>query len=232
MSTGPSPGRATAEIFGRLAVELHAVGGVEETVEAVVQFALQAVRCKYASVVLIARGRRPQIMATTDPNIAGLFHEQIEARAGPLLTTIAQQQVVLIPDVATETRWSPQWAEQITAVGVRSALHLPLIVHRRTGAVLSLFSDQPGAFDADDIAVAHILARHAAVAIAAARDEFSMTQAVDARKLVDQAMGILMERYDLDADRAFEVLKRYSQHHNRKLHDVAQELIDTRHLPR
>ena len=59
-----------------------------------------------------------------------------------------------------------------------------------------------------------------------------MAQAVDARKLVGQAMGILMERYDLDSDRAFEVLKRYSQDNNRKLRDVAQELIDTRKLPR
>ena len=59
-----------------------------------------------------------------------------------------------------------------------------------------------------------------------------MAQAVDARRLVGQAMGILMERYDLDSDRAFEVLKRYSQDNNRKLRDVALELIDTRKLPR
>jgi AmiR/NasT family two-component response regulator len=54
---------------------------------------------------------------------------------------------------------------------------------------------------------------------------------VDARKLVGQAMGILMERYDLDADRAFKVLQRYSQSTNTKLRDVAQQLIDTRRLP-
>jgi hypothetical protein len=40
-------------------------------------------------------------------------------------------------------------------------------------------------------------------------------------------MGVLMERYDLDVDRAFG-LARYSQVHNRKLRDVAQDLIDTR----
>jgi hypothetical protein len=43
-----------------------------------------------------------------------------------------------------------------------------------------------------------------------------MLQAIDARKLVGQAMGILMERFDLDGDRAFEVLKRYSQDNNLK----------------
>jgi AmiR/NasT family two-component response regulator len=44
-------------------------------------------------------------------------------------------------------------------------------------------------------------------------------------------MGILMERYGVDGDRAFTILKRYSQDTNNKLRDVAQELIDTRKLP-
>ena len=96
--------------------------------------------------------------------------------------------------------------------------------------VLSLFNTQPNAFSADDEAIAHILARHASVAVASARDDETMAAAVDARKLVGQAMGILMERFDLDETRAFEILKRYSQQHNTKLRDVAQELIDTRKL--
>jgi len=65
-----------------------------------------------------------------------------------------------------------------------------------------------------------------------AHDRFSanLAQAVDARKLVGQATGILMERYDLDGDRAFTVLRRYSQDINTKLRDAAQQLIDTRKL--
>jgi AmiR/NasT family two-component response regulator len=59
-----------------------------------------------------------------------------------------------------------------------------------------------------------------------------MAQAIDARKLVGQAMGILMERFDLNADQAFAVLRRYSQDTNTKLRDVAHELVQTRKLPR
>lgn len=39
-----------------------------------------------------------------------------------------------------------------------------------------------------------------------------------------------MERYDLDADKAFEVLVRYSQQNNTKLHDIAELLVSTRKL--
>jgi GAF domain-containing protein len=222
---------AGADVFARLAMELHGVSGVEETVDAVVQFALDALQCTYAGVALVGGGRRPEVLALTDPRVAGLYRLQIEAREGPLITAIKQERVVAIADVEAETQWSPAWAGYMAAEGIRSLVHLPLMLGGRARAVLSLYSDIPEAFDVDDLAVAHILARHASVAIAHARQEASLAQAIDARKLVGQAMGILMERYDLDGDRAFEVLKRYSQQTNRKLRDVAQELIDTRRLP-
>jgi AmiR/NasT family two-component response regulator len=44
-------------------------------------------------------------------------------------------------------------------------------------------------------------------------------------------MGILMERYNLNGDQAFQVLRRYSQDTNTKLREVAQQLIDSRRLP-
>lgn len=73
---------------------------------------------------------------------------------------------------------------------------------------------------------AKVLARHDAVALATARREQAMAKAVDARKLVGQTIGILMERYDLDGDQAFAVLRRPSQHNNTKLNRIARQLID------
>jgi len=223
--------RAGADAFARLALELHDVRGVEETVGAVVQFALTALECTAAGVALVGSGRRAEVLALTDPRVAALYRLQIEAGEGPLITAIKQERLIVIADVETETQWPAVWSAFMAAEGIRSLVHVPLMLGGRARAVLSLYSDMPDAFDADDLAVAHILARHASVAIARARQEASLAQAIDARKLVGQAMGILMERYDLDGDRAFEVLKRYSQQTNRKLRDVAQELIDTRRLP-
>lgn len=222
---------SSAQSFGQLAAELHELDEVELTVDGVIQFALQAVRCTYASVVLVARNRTPQILAITDPKLANLYQSQIGAGEGPLLTVIRENDVLQIPDVPAETRWSQRWSDAVTAAGIRSAIHLPLLVAGRGEAVLSLYSEQPNGFDHDDIAIAHILAQHASVAISSVRHRVTMAQAVDARRLIGQAIGILMERYDLDGDRAFEVLKRYSQDTNRKLRDVAYELIATRNLP-
>ncbi|HEY3557225.1 MAG TPA: GAF and ANTAR domain-containing protein [Kribbella sp.] len=222
-----------ASTFASLAVELHDAGGIEETVDAVVQFALQALDCTYAGVALSARGSRAEIAAVTDPLIGDIFELQINNQDGPLVTAMRDRRPVLIRDTASDDRW-PQWAEKVAALGVRSVLDVPLATGPQTGrtvGVLGLYSPEPDAFGPDDEAVAHILARHASVALASARHEAALAQAVDARKLVGQAMGILMERYDIDSDRAFAVLRRYSQDTNTKLRDVAQQLIQTRQLP-
>ncbi|TWD81355.1 GAF domain-containing protein [Kribbella amoyensis] len=223
----------TADAFARLAVELHDAPGVEETIDAVVQFALQALNCTYAGVALYTRGSRPEIAAVTDPVVGDVYNLQIDNEDGPLITALRERDTVLIRDTTADGRWH-EWAAKVAALGVRSVLDVPLTTGAGATAsvgVLGLYSPVADAFGEDDEAVAHILARHASVAVASARHEATMAQAVDARKLVGQAMGILMERFDVDGDRAFAILKRYSQDTNTKLRDVAQQLIDTRKLP-
>ncbi|MET7279822.1 GAF and ANTAR domain-containing protein [Kribbella sp. NPDC005582] len=233
-ATDPVTGNNTAADFARLALELHNLDGVEETVEAVVEFALQALSCSYAGLALWASRSAPEIAAVTDPVVADIYEVQLGSGEGPLITSLESRTTVLVPDTLSEERW-PGWAAKVAALGVRSVLDVPLISSvPGTGpvGVLGLYSPEPDAFGPDDEAVAHILARHAMVAVGTARHQANLTQAVDARKLVGQAMGILMERFDISPDQAFAVLRRYSQDTNTKLRDVAAELIDTRRLPR
>jgi response regulator NasT len=52
-----------------------------------------------------------------------------------------------------------------------------------------------------------------------------LREALEARKVVERAKGILMRRLDLTEDEAFRRLQKQSQDSNRKLADVAQALI-------
>jgi GAF domain-containing protein len=228
MTTDQHP---TADAFARLAVELHDSDGVGETVDAVVQFALQALSCRYAGVALTEADDKLTIAAVTAPVICDLYQLQLDATEGPLISCLREHAPVYVDDVATDDRWPAEWTALANSIGIRSILHLPLASSDHPVGVLSFYSEQRGGFGPDDLAVGHILARHTSIAVANARNEETLAQAVDARKLVGQAMGILMERFDLDSDRAFEVLRRYSQNSNTKLRDVAQQLIDTRKLP-
>jgi GAF domain-containing protein len=219
-----------AEAFARLALDLHDVDGLDETVERILEFTVKTFGCGYAGVILVHGGSRVETVAATDPVVAGLDAVQLEAGEGPDLELIADRHEVIIRDVREESRW-PRWCEAVADAGIRSMLGSRLYTSQQVIGSLNLYDPEPGAFDGADADVAHMLARHAAVAVQHARGDEHLRKAVDARNLVGQAQGILMERFDIDADRAFEVLRRYSQHHNTKLHLVAQQLIDSRTLP-
>ena len=71
----------------------------------------------------------------------------------------------------------------------------------------------------------------AAVALAGAQHEENLRTGMAHRDVIGQAKGILMERHKLTADLAFAALVRASSVTNRKLLDIAEELVSTGHLP-
>jgi GAF domain-containing protein len=222
---------ATAEAFARLAQELHGEHGVTETVEAVLQFALGAVGCGYAGLVLAGGSGMLRTAAATDPLIELSDQLQLDTGVGPAYAMIADgAEFLLVPDSCQELRW-PAWSTGIAQLGLRSVLTVRLAVNGGMLGVLQLFDRRPHAFQPADEEVAHVLARHASVAVASAQDQASLWQAADAHKLVGQAQGILMERLGIDGRQAFGVLRRYSQEHSVRLHEVALLLTETRSLP-
>jgi GAF domain-containing protein len=223
--------QSTAEAFTRIALELHNQPDTDHTVQAVADFALHAVAADYAGVMLLHDRNRVEIAATTDPRVDDADHLQLELNEGPCLSAIDVGGHFVIPDTRTEQRW-PRWCQRVSELGIISVLGIRLATSSSTVGALNLFANSTDRFSHDDdIAVAGILARHASIALDTAQRRDNMQHAVDARTTIGQAQGILMERFNLDADQAFAVLRRYSQSQQIKLSEVAHKLIATRELP-
>jgi hypothetical protein len=54
-------------------------------------------------------------------------------------------------------------------------------------------------------------------------------RAIETRDIIGQAKGMIMERYNISADQAFQLLKRLSQASNTKLVHVARQLVEAEH---
>jgi GAF domain-containing protein len=220
-----------AEDFASMALSLHDEPTLDETVDRVLEYAMKAVVCAYAGVIFVHKRSRVETVAATDPIVAELDLVQLEFGEGPDLDVLSSPaHSVLVEDTRTDERW-PKWAEAVAANGVRSMLGIRLYTSSTTIGSLNLYDTRPGHFSEEDRDVAHIFARHAAVALSSARVNDNLWRAIDARRLIGQAQGILMERFAIDADQAFAVMRRYSQDRNLKLHVVAERLIATRRLP-
>ena len=91
---------------------------------------------------------------------------------------------------------------------------------------MTLYSRQPDAFDCEAEAVGAVLAAHAGVALATAREREHLQEALHSRDVIGQAKGILMIREGVDEDGAFDILRRASQRMNLKLREIAQQVVD------
>jgi len=220
-----------SETFAAVARKLLGEGDVHQTLARVVQLAVETIDgCDYAGVSLL-RGRDIESPAQTDEMVGIADRLQVRLSEGPCLSAIREHQTVQIDDLSTDQRW-PQWGPKVSReLGVRSMLAFQLYNSRASLGALNLYSKHTNAFDDDALGVGLVFASHAAVALTGAQIEENLQRAVQTRNLIGQAQGILMERFALSADKAFELLRRVSQQQNVKLRDVAMRLVTTRATP-
>jgi hypothetical protein len=156
------------------------------------------------------------------------------AGTSPGWAAFLEASTVCVPDLAIEGRF-PVYAEaMIERTPIRSVVSFGLQLREERLGVLSLYGKSANSFAEAAVERASLLADHGAIAIEAelqARRAQTLEAAVRSNRTVGVALGILMERHDLTADGAFQVLRRISSHSNRKLALIAEELVTTGHLP-
>lgn len=219
------------EELSAVARSLQHETGTQRTLEMAVTAATSIIDgCDLAG-VSIADSRGVHTRAASDDAVFAMNALQHELAEGPAVDALRHHETVYAPDLSSDERW-PRWGPRIHDIGVRSVLSYRLFTTKDTLGALDLFSRTGDAFDRDGIDNALALAAHVAVAVAAELNDEHLHMAVTTRTVIGQAQGILMERFDLTADRAFQVLVRVSSHQNIKLHNVAGELVTTRNMPK
>jgi GAF domain-containing protein len=170
------------------------------------------------------RGHEVETLAATDDFVSELDELQYTLNEGPCLDAIWEDGIVVVNHAETDSRW-PRYMKEATSRGLRSQMGIRLYTERETLGGLNLYSTHRDELDPETEHVARLFGSHAALALGKAKVEQNMSQAIESRKAIGQAIGIVMERYGLDEERAFQYLTRVSQASNTKLRDVATELV-------
>lgn len=155
-----------AQSFAELAASLHSAPTPVQTAEQAVAYARQQLDADHAGITLIRSRNRLQTIAPTDELVEQLDRLQYDLAQGPCRDSSWHGDTLLAPDVATDPRW-PAWGPEAAGLGVASTLAVELTDSAgiRIGAV-NLYWREPRSFDRDDVAFAHVFARHAALAVA------------------------------------------------------------------
>jgi hypothetical protein len=235
---GPSGGHGggsapedRAVALSRIARSLEHKDDVQEALDAIVSSAIGAVPgAQHASVSKIKNRREVTTVASTSELSRSVDQAQHDASEGPCLDVLYQRRTVHVPDMEAERQW-PGFSRKASELGAGSMLSVQSFVEGDDLGALNLINESPHAFDEDSEHVSLLFASHAVVAMVGAEREAQFRDALALRDVIGQAMGILMERHQFTANRVFAVLVRLSQNQNRKLHDLARQIVETRQLP-
>lgn len=216
--------------FARLAVELSEATTVDQTAAQIVAFGMKTVGTQFAGITMVRGHGKFETVGPSEPLIVDADHMQYDLGEGPCVDVATTAQVVMSVDLATDDRW-PRWGPAAVELGFHSILSAGLYAGGQRIGAINLYGDKIRQFTDEDADVAQLFASHAAAALAAVSLREGLQNALDTRTIIGQAQGILMERFAVDADRAFAILRRYSQDGNVKLTEVARDLIGTMELP-
>ncbi len=219
-----------AREFSEVARSLQAREDTEAMLEELVGSAVRLIPGTEEGSLSVVMGRREVLSQHPSGNLPIQVDAlQTSTGQGPCLDAVYEHQTVRVPDMTREQRW-PDFVRGAAELGAASMLSFQLYVEGDNLGALNLYSRTANAFDDESEQVGLLFASHAAVAFADAQRIDQLQRAVSSRDLVGQAKGILMERYHINADQAFQALIRVSQNRNVKLRDLAEELTTSRQL--
>lgn len=216
-----------ARTLTQVAREMHETPDLATTLDAIVHSAAETLPgLDHVGISLGHRGGVVETQSGTDQLVWDLDALQYGLGEGPCLHSLDADPVTLVNHLSRDPRW-PRYAPRAAELGLRSQMGLRLYLDDQTLGVLNLYCTEAEEIDPDVAHAAELFATHAALALGRARRESQLSEALATRKVIGQAVGIVMERYQLDEDRAFQYLVRVSRGSNIKLRDIAQELIRT-----
>lgn len=158
---------------------------------------------------------------------------ELQRQDGPCLDCWRQGGPIREDDLeSAATRW-PRFAPAALEAGFRSVYALPLRLRSERIGALNLFADRPAGLAQADEALGQAMADVATIGILHERflrERQTLTEqlqtALNSRVTLEQAKGVVAEQARVDMDEAFDLLRGYARHHNRRLSDVVAAIVN------
>lgn len=176
--------------------------------------------------------RRPATAAGSSQRALDLDRIEQALGDGPCIRALREMTAVMIDDVSSDGRW-PAYTKALAEMNVHSSLGVPVEISGDARAALNFFASKPRAFTPDvyekalGFAAAAHNTLHLSVRINTAQNRAEdLEAALESRTAINLACGVIMAQNRCTQAEAMDILTKVSSNRNRKLRDVASELIE------
>jgi GAF domain-containing protein len=205
-------------------------GTLGDTLLRVSEMACVITSAKYAGITMMVEGS-PSTAVFTNTEAPEIDEAQYRSGEGPCMYAFRDQKIYRIDSTLDDERW-PEFAQRAAAHGIRSTLSVPLAARGQSIGALNFYAETLGAFTEAHEHGAQHFADQASIALANAQVYWdarqlseNLSQAIASRETISQAVGILIAVGGRSPDEAFQMLVRASQRENRKVREIAQDIV-------
>jgi transcriptional regulator with GAF, ATPase, and Fis domain len=228
--------RLLARAFVRLADTLVDEFDVVEFLHGLSIDSVEIIGAEAASVMLADTRGGLRLVASSEERMHLLELFEIQSAQGPCLDAFGSGQAVRASAAESRSRW-PVFAPRASEAGFQAMCAVPMRAHTDTIGALNLFRGNDEPFSDAELEIARAMAQVATIALIqerAIRERSLLAEqlqtALRSRVVIEQAKGMLAEHLSTTVDEAFQLLNKYARDHNRRLTDVARDVVG-RKLP-
>ncbi len=180
--------------------------------------------------IMLADEEHGELQIAATQSLSDAYRKKPALKIGESVSgrVVQERQPITVLDVTTDSSYVyPDLARE---EGLCSLLSVPMLCKGRAIGVINSYTSEAHVFLPDEIGLLEAIANQAAVAIENTRlvqETAQMHEALELRKLVEKAKGILMRERRLTEEEAFRVLQRQSMNDRRPMKQIAEAVIVT-----
>ena len=217
------------ETLSQVSTTITSTRYLEEMLHLIVTITARTMGSAICSIMLADEARGELHIAATQ-SLSEAYRNKPALKIGESVSgrVVKERRAMAVLDVTADPSYV--YPDLARHEGLRSLLSVPMLCQGRAIGVINSYTSAPHVFLPDEIGLLEAIANQAAVAIENTRlveTTAQMREALELRKVVERAKGILMRERRLTEEEAFRVLQRQSMNNRRPMRQVAEAVIGT-----
>ncbi len=213
--------------ISKMVISSHSL---EEVLSLIVEVICEVMSSPICSIMLLDEKRNVLEVRATH-SLDGEYKKRSPVKIGEGITgkVISEKKPVVISNIVEHPDFKMK--DIAKKQGLKALVSVPMLVRDKCIGVISVYSQQENAFSSEEVSWLQIIAVQAGIAIEKARleeDNRTAREALEARKVIEKAKGILMRDLNLSEEVAYRLIHKRSMDTCRPMKEIAEAIILSR----
>ncbi|MHB9154925.1 MAG: GAF domain-containing protein [Endomicrobiales bacterium] len=220
------------ETITRLSSSIVSKAYIHEILQLIVTMTAQMMNSKICSLMLLDQEKQ-ELTITATQSLSEEYRKKPALRVGASISgkALEQRKPIAVLNVTSTPGYG--YPEIARKEGLRSMLAVPMFFQDKTIGVLNCYTAKEHVFTEEEISILQAIANQSAVAIENTRllkEAHDAREALETRKVIERAKGIIMKNQRLNEEAAFQFLQKQAMNHRRTMREIAEAILLTEGL--